>query len=126
MRASLSGLGRGWFHCVLAPLRTWLEAPEFLIDAEAHRADDSSDAKRWFQGDNYDAAVGRIQMSTGSLLEVLVHVRKPTGASASPRALSTPPTTTRSSPRSSRALICRFARGDMGQSGSGSTGRAAA
>ena len=94
-------------------LHTWLSAPEFLlIDAETHVKDDSSGAKRWCQGDTYDVALARIQMSTGSLLQVLVHVRKPTGVLDADTC--------------SPALICRFARGGMGRSGASSTGRAAA
>jgi hypothetical protein len=58
----------------------WLACDEYLlIDGESHREDDSSDAQRWLKGDEYDIAVGRIRRSTGSLLEVLVHCRKPTG-----------------------------------------------
>jgi hypothetical protein len=57
-------------------LRAWLESDEFLlIDGESHRADGKSGHK----GEVYDIAVGRIQRSTGSLLEVLIHRRKPTG-----------------------------------------------
>ena len=60
-------------------LRTWLESDEFLlIDGECHREDDNS-GDRWLKGDEYDIAVGRVQRSTGNLLEVLCHRYKPNG-----------------------------------------------